>query len=153
MLCTVCGKKVVPTGKNFVLVDGKPMHKKCPTPKQKLSKEESDSYKKLMDGIAYYLKYKPKGYVKDTGLNFKKVINQIKQLKDRGYSYEDQLYTLDKVVEKHDGFYGYTSVVNNIDMIMASKRVTEQQKQRMVQVEQEEVTFDLGKLIYSEEDW
>lgn len=153
MICTLCGKKVMPTGKNFIMVDGKPYHKKCPTPKQRLSKEESEMYKKLINGIAYYLKFKPKGYVVDTGLNFKKVINQIKQLKDRGYSYEDQIYTLDKVVEMHDGFYGYTSVVNNIDMIMAKKRVAEQQQKRMVQVEKEEVIFDLGKLIDSGEDW
>lgn len=153
MKCELCGKRIVPTGKNFVIVNDKPCHKKCPKPKQRLSKEESEAYKKLTDNITYYLKYKPKGYVADTGLNFKKVINQIKQLKDRGYSYEDQIYVLDKVVEKQDGFYGYTSVVNNIDMIMADKRVTEQQQKRMVEIKTEEVAFDLGKLIDSEEDW
>ena len=116
MKCEICGREIKITGNNWVENNGKLYHKKCP--KEKLSDEESEKYKQLMDRITYHLNVNPRGYVCETGLNFKKVAIQIKTLKDKGYSYEDQLYALEETVKAKDGFWGYSSVLNNIGWII-----------------------------------
>lgn len=153
-VCPICGKKIVRTGKNWVLNDGVLVHKKCPKEsKPKLSKEESQDLLSLKDRVSYWLQMKPKGYVVETGLNFMKVNMQIKKLKDQGYSYKDQLYALDVVVEQQGGFYGYTAVVNNIGGIMAKKHERERVLEKSKASKQTTIGFDLGKLLSGEDDW
>ena len=130
MKCEICGRKINPSKNNFILIDGnKAVHRRCP--REPLSKEESEKYKQLMDRITYHLNVNPRGYVCETGLNFKKVAIQIKTLKDKGYSYEDQLYALEETVKAKEGFWGYSSVLNNIGWII-SKRNEKLKKQEQI---------------------
>ena len=57
--------------------------------------------------------------------------SQIKTLKDKGYSYEDQLYALEETVKAKEGFWGYSSVLNNIGWII-SKRNEKLKKQEQI---------------------
>lgn len=153
-ICPLCGKKVVRTGKNWVVNDCVLIHKKCPKNKKpKLSKEESQELLSLKNRVSYWLETKPKGYVVDTGLNFIKVSLQISQLKEQGYSYKEQLYALDEVVKQQGGFYGYTSVVNNIHGIIAKKREHDRLLEQSKKSKQETIGFDLGKLLNEGDDW
>lgn len=155
MICSVCGKKIIPSKGNFVLVGGQPIHKKCPKDsKSKLSKEESTDRKVLLEKVSEYLVSCPKGYVAESGLNFTKLSVQIGKLKKDGYSYKDQLYALNEVVKMQNGFWGYTAVVNNIYGIMKKKhdydKVIEQSKTKTEQV----VEFDLGTFMKeSDDEW
>ena len=150
-VCPICGKKVLRTGSNWAVNDGVLIHKKCPKVTSTLSKEESRDRKMLLDEIANLLAFKPRGYVADTGLNWMKVNRQIKQLKDKGYSYADQLYALGQVVILQDGFWGYTAVVNNIDPIMLKKREKDKVMQQALKPRQA-VEFDLSKYVSEGDD-
>lgn len=153
-ICPICGKKIVRTGKNWIVNGDALIHKKCPKDsKPKLSKEESQDLSSLKDRISYWLQVKPKGYVVETGLNFMKVSMQIKKLKDQGYSYKEQLYTLDAIVEQQGGFYGYTAVVNNISGIIAKKREHDRILEQSKASKQTTISFDLGKLLSEGDDW
>ena len=155
MNCPLCGRRVVAGRGNSTIVDGKLCHKVCPTTKSqkpKLSKEESADRKLLLDTVAEYLVTCPRGYVKESGLNFTKVSVQVGKLKNDGYSYKDQLYALHEVVKMQNGFWGYTSVVNNIYGIMKKKheydKVVEQSKVEQV------VEFDLTMVMKeSDDEW
>lgn len=157
MKCYLCGRRINENSNNWILKDGHAIHKHCPNEKPKLSKEESEKYKQLLDRIRYHLNMNPAGYVVNTGLNFKKVVMQIKQLKEKGYSYDDQLYALDEIVKTKDGFYGYTSVVNNITWIIDKKHKIEVKKQKIENNKDQtctEQTYDLSDMIKEgEEEW
>lgn len=153
-VCPICGKKVVRTGSNWVVNDGVLIHKKCPKKTIKLSAEESRDRKKLLDEITNMLAFKAKGYVVETGLNWMKVNMQIKQLKDKGHSYADQLYALEQVVILQNGFYGYTAVVNNIDSIMLKKHERDRVAQESLAKPKQTIEFDLSKFINEgDDDW
>lgn len=154
MKCALCGKTVRPKQNNFILLEGnKPAHKVCPTKKtRKLSDKENEEYHQLLNAIHWQLKNNPKGYIVTSGLNFKKVTNQIKKLKDNGYSYKDQLYALKKTVERQNGFYGYTSVVNSIDVIIGQLRKRESVLKDIKSSHQEEIVFDASKIMESGDD-
>ena len=152
MICSVCGREIKMSCKNWKLVDGKPRHIKCPTGKPRLSVDDSKKYRQLMDRITYHLNINPRGYIKDTGLNFKKVANQVKDLKSRGYSYDDQLYALDECVKVKNGFWGYSSVVNNISWIIDRRNQIEAKKKKAKQSVVEQKTYDLSDMIKEKED-
>lgn len=153
--CPLCGKRIVASRGNCTIIDGQMVHKRCPIDKPKISKEDSENFKKLTDKVSYYLVHCPRGYVVDTGLNFRKVIGQIRTLKDKGYSYKDQLYALDKIVEMQDGFWGYTSVVNKIDFVIGKKREKDKIIENYKNTKVQEKPLDLSSLIIddSEEEW
>lgn len=153
MKCALCGRNIVSTGSNYVIKDGTTIHKKCPTDKVKLSTEEKQDLLSLKNRISYWLEIKPRGYVAQTGLNFMKVNVQIKKLKDDGYTYKEQLYALDKIVEKQDGFYGYTAVVNSIAGVIAKKREFDKALIKSKETKQTNINFDLSKLLTEEDDW
>ena len=153
MNCSICGREIKMNCNNWKIVDGKTRHIKCPSSANRLKKEEGEKYKELMNRITYHLNVNPAGYVKDTGLNFRKVANQIKQLKDKGYSYEDQLYALDECVKAKDGFWGYTSVCNNISWIIDKRnKLYEKQKRAEQANESKEKVYDLSDMIKDKED-
>jgi hypothetical protein len=148
MICPRCGKRIVSRNGEYVnaaLVDGEVIHKKCPKPK--MSKEDAKAYVALRDQIAHYVCVSAKGYITQQGQSWKSVAKMIKEMKDQGYSYEDQLYALDKTVELQNGFYGYGSVRNNIERIMYLKN-------RKVQLKQETVpTKEVKKWEKKEDDY
>lgn len=153
MKCALCGRTVKPNCKNAVIIDGKVCHKVCPTKNtRKLSDKENEEYHQLLDAIHWQLRNNPKGYIVTSGMNFKKVTNQIKKLKDNGYSYKDQLYALKKTVERQNGFYGYTSVVNSIDVIIGQLRKRESVLKDIKSSHQEEIVFDASKIMESGDD-
>lgn len=151
MICPLCGKRVVPSGKNAVIVDGQVCHRKCPNSKP----VKTDPWKKaLIEEVYNKFNNNAKGYIATTGFNHYKLLGQIKKLHELGYSYQDQLYALRKVVESQDGFYGYTSVVNQISRIIAHKRKREEVLESTKKKQQQEVSFDLGKLMKeSDDEW
>ena len=124
--CSKCGRNIKLGSSNWVERGGKFYHIKCPKAKT-LSVEESREYKELIDKVNGYLNTKPSDWLKQSGLNFMKVANQIKQLKDKGYSYQDQIYALDYLVEHKGAFFGYTHVVNNIQWIIEQKQRRDEQ--------------------------
>lgn len=128
-ICPLCGKRIIQRNgewANACLVDGVLTHKKCPIPKKKLPPEESKALKALRERITYQVTYHAKGYVKESGMNWMRVNRLIKELKNKGYSYDDQLIALDETVKIQGGFYGYGAVRNNIDKIIYRKRKKEE---------------------------
>lgn len=160
-VCPLCGKRVMANKGNATIVDGQLIHKNCNKNKRSnsLSPQEKQDRKELFDAISQHLETHPRGYVAETGLNFKKVGIQVSQLKKQGYSYKDQLYALHRVVEKQQGFWGYTSVVNNIAGIIAKRDKMNQTRDKFISKQHntdkvEKQPYDLSKLIDSEsEDW
>lgn len=145
MKCVLCGKRVNPTKSNFILLDGnKPAHKKCPSAHK--SKLDPDR-KILIDEVYNQFNTNAKGYIADSGFNHYKLLNQIKTLYEYGYSYQEQLYALKKVVEKQNGFYGYTSVVNQISRIIAQKRKRDELLESAQYSKHQEDTFDVSKFM------
>lgn len=127
--CEKCGKKIFLDKSNWKVMDhGGYVHNKCPASKDSiLTSEEQLSYHKLMDRIKYHQINNPKGYILETGVNYKYAAQRIKALKDDGYSYDDQLYALDKIVEIQNGFLGFGSVVNNIVRLIAERNKQQEQ--------------------------
>lgn len=153
MNCPLCGKRVVAGRGNSTIVDGVLVHKRCPNSnKNKTQEPDMKDKKELIEAIKVHLALRPKGYVVETGLNFMKVFGQIRQLKDKGYSYKEQLYALDKVVEKQGGFYGYTSVVNNIDVIIIRKREQDRIKKEIETKKSKDILFDPSRIMESGDD-
>lgn len=158
MKCILCGKRVNPNKGNFVLLDNdKPAHKKCPckNEKHKMTKEESASYKKLLSKIKYYATEKPMGILKERPMNFAYATKIVKEMHDRGFSYDEILYSLDKVVDMQGGFWGVGAVNNRIDCIIERKRKINEftSKQHNI-VKQQPMPMDLSKLMDEEsEDW
>lgn len=115
-------------------------------------------YRELTSRIRYHEKINPSEWVaKSQGLNFKKIANQIKMLKEKGYSYSDQLYALDYLVSySNNTFYGYTHLVNNIDWIMEKKRQNDKKIEQVQNAKNEptqERIYDLTSMIESGDDW
>lgn len=143
MICPLCGKRVKPECGNAVVVGDTVIHKRCPTNK---SKPDPDR-KILIDEVYNQFNINAKGYIADSGFNHYKLLNQIKTLYEHGYSYQEQLYALKKVVEKQNGFYGYTSVVNQISRIIAKKRKRDELLESAQHNKHQEDTFDVSKFM------
>lgn len=112
--CVVCGKDIRLKMSNWrINKDGQYEHIHCPS--KKIKEQEKEGYKKLTKKIKRYIIEQPRGYLKDNGgLNWMHVEKTIKKLRDDGYSYTDQLYALDKIVEQDNGFFGYGQVETKI---------------------------------------
>ena len=156
--CAICGKNILLSRSNWkvVTIDGetKYVHKRCPKRKAKITDpQELHDYKALIAEINNQLKTNPKGNIETSGLNFKKVIRQIKELKDAGYSYSAQLYALKEVVHKQGGFYGYTAVCNNIAIVMGERERREKALQSIKEYQAEQ-EYDLSVFIKEDDyDW
>lgn len=151
MICPLCGKRVMAGKSNSTIVDGKLVHKKCPTTNKKPKQKDPDKQLLIEEVYNQFALY-AKGYVKDSGFNHYKLLGQIQKLYDDGFSYKEQLYALKKVVKEQNGFYGYTAVVNKIGSIIARKRVKDGIKRKAEKQKQEPVTFDLSKLLKEGDD-
>lgn len=152
MKCSLCGRTVRTDCSNWVEKDGKIYHKKCPSDKKQT---DGSLHKQLMDRVNYHLNMNPSDWLKNSGLNFQKVAMQVDNLKKRGYSYEEQLYALDYLVEMKGVFYGYTHVVNNIAWIIDKKKLQEE-KLAIVDLNKSESNngnIDLSSLINEGDGW
>lgn len=161
-ICAICGRKIVRTGSNWLIKDGMVIHKKCPINKNTLSDEDKKARRELLDKISYYIETKPSDWIAETGLNFQKIAKQIKQLKYDGYTYQEQLWALNRIVDKDGVFYGYTRVVNNIAGVIAKKRENDLKKttfrEQNTSTNEEkspktEQAFDLSTMLEESEDW
>ena len=124
-VCPCCGKKMVISerSKNFIVVEGVIMHKKCPA--EKMSEEDAKYYQQIKDQLKIYStshKYCKNDYIKKYGFNWARTCQRIKELTKKGFSYEEILYTLHQVVMEQDGFYGFGAVVNNIERIVERRK-------------------------------
>lgn len=147
-ICPLCGKRVIAGKGNSTIVDGELVHKKCP----RKSKPQDPNKKLLIDEVYTQFETNAKGYVVDRGFNYFKLMKQIDTLYELGYSYQDQLYALKKVIEGQGGFYGYTSVVNQIPRIIAQKRKRDEVLEQVHNSKHEEVKFDFNKFMESGDD-
>ena len=147
--CIICGKGIKRTGSNWIVTPNGIAHKKCP--KDKMSQQDSAEYKSLKDRIAYHCTKNPKGYIAENGMNFMRALQVVKQLHDRGYSYNEIEYALDKTVEQLGGFWGINQVTNRIDVIIAKKRDIEQKTLLYKDKVEVQETVDLTYLFH--EGW
>lgn len=147
--CIKCGKNVNLEKKNCrETMHGEYAHVKCPgVVEAVLDDDERKQYRALTDRIKYHHENNAAGYVLTQGVNYKNLTPKIKQLKDDGYSYEDQIYALDKTVELQNGFIGYGSVVNNIVRIIAERGKQKDivAKTEIGKTDEVKFKFDLGK--------
>ena len=147
MKCVICGKTVKPSGSNFMLKDDKPMHKRCPKPRVKLSEQESEQLEDLKQAILRYANNKPKGYMVGRTLNWARTMVIVNVMHEKGYSYLEIKYALDKVVDEMDGFWGIGAVNNRIDAIIAKKRDIEEKSEMYKENKNVEDSVDLKNLI------
>lgn len=117
--CQLCEKFVNTTANNYVFANGIHQHRKCPT-NPKLSEEEKRARKDLTDAIEWLaVKYgKP--------LNWGLITSQIKKLLEKGYSHEDQLFSLKWLVERDGEFWGYGRLEKFITHAMEHKKKLEE---------------------------
>jgi hypothetical protein len=113
--CAVCGRNVDTSKGNCVINEGIVTHKRCPIDTA-LTTEEQNDLKELKDAIQWVaVKYqKP--------LNWVLIATQIKALRDKGYSYKDQLYALKYVVEMDKTYWGYARIEKFIIHAMEHKK-------------------------------
>lgn len=116
--CTICGKGVKTTASNYIYANGIHQHKKC-TKKPTLSDEEISDYRDLRLAIEWA--FNKKRFDNKYGLNWTLVTNQIKHMREMGYSYKDQLYALKYLVELDGGYWGYGRVEKFITSAMEVK--------------------------------
>lgn len=123
--CAMCGNNmnIREGSKNVMFIDDKPCHKKCPKPK--MSEQDAHDYNLLREKIKFYINTKPNPKNVKMGYNWTNIAMKIKQLKDKGYSYDDMLYALNETVKLQGCFFGFGAVVNNIEPIMYRKQVYE----------------------------
>lgn len=100
--CVLCGGNVNILKGNSALLDGQVVHKKCPSKKPKLSEEEKEKLNELKECIEWM------AVKHEKPTNWALISKQIKDMKEEGYNYEDQLEAL-KYTYKVDGdvFWGY----------------------------------------------
>lgn len=157
MKCAICGKNIVQRGSNWKIIEDSEgnkafVHKKCPSTKPALSKEEKESYAKLKDKITTYATTCPMGTIKERPMNFKYAMQIVGQMKNRGFSYDEISYALDKVVDLQGGFWGMGAVNNKIEIIIGQKRHRDMVAKQVKDKPKEEVTFDLSKLMSGGDD-
>lgn len=156
--CPLCGKRIIQRKgewANASLVDGVLTHKKCPKPHKELPPDEAKALKTLQERIEYHLFHNAKGYILESGMSWQRVNWIIKELKDKGYSYEDQLIALDETIKLQKGFYGYGAVRNNIDKIIYRKQKKEEVMKNSKEKENREVPvqFNLWEPVRDEYEW
>lgn len=145
-ICPKCKRKMVigKKTKNYILIDSHYEHKKCPNPPTERELNEKEDLKALRDRISYHISVNP--CEPERSFSFTYITKMIKELKDDGYSYKDQLYALDETVKMYNNkFWGYGAVKNNIYGIIAKrekvekvrKEFEEQQKQKENKQERE----------------
>ena len=163
-ICPLCGRKVVRTSKNVLLVDGNLCHKKCPKSKvdRTLSEQDKEDYKKLTDLIVKYRNECPKGFYQENPnvrLNFKALTPRIKKLKEQGYSYSDMIYALNECIDTQGGFWGFGSVENRIQDIIERKKQREEKENKLAFELEHKETFhgnkqvDLSKMLEEDDKW
>ena len=155
-ICPICKKemRITEKSKNVMIVDDQYVHKKCPS--TGLTKEEKEQRRKLVDRISYHIINNPCEPNKQ--FNWMRINVLIKRLKDMGYSYEEQLYTLDKVVAKQNNkFWGYGAVENNIAGIVFNKRKTDalakEMKSKLKKENKQKERMSKSKILDDDIDW
>lgn len=136
---------------NSTIIDGKIVHKKCPTINNK-KKEQDPNKLALIEEVYRQFSLYAKGYIKEGGFNHYKLLNQINKLHEEGFSYQEQMYALNKIVKEQNGFYGYTAVVNNIHSIISKKRMKDNIKKDSCKNNNKDVVFDLSKILKGGDD-
>lgn len=155
--CTLCGRRILRTGSNWLIKDGVMIHKKCPASSKVVNDLEKKDYNSLRDKLAHYASTCPRGYLEGTTMNFPRAMTSIKEMHDNGYSYSEIEYALDSVVEEQNGFWGIKAVVNRIDVIVAKKRERDAKLAEMPKALYSEdcdyMNVDLSHLNSIDNDW
>lgn len=152
--CELCGKNVNITKGNCIITTTGYRHKKCPV--EKLSDKDKKAYKDLTNCILKCWTDRPRGYYEfGKSLNWTSLTSQIKRLVDEGYSYEDIQYAMEISYHELDGFWGFNQVTNRIKSIIERRNKYDIVKDNIKDVEyqDEDITFDLGKLKDGDDEW
>ena len=147
--CPLCGKRVLPSGKNCRIIDGQLVHKKCPKPK--LSKQDSEELLSLKNAIFDYASRVPRGYMVGRSLNWERIMNEIGVMHNKGYSYSEIEYALHEVIKEMDGYWGIGALTKRIDFIVGKKRNIEQKTKMYKDKQVQQDIVDLRDLI--DNDW
>lgn len=153
MICPLCGRKVEPNKGNATIINSYVCHKKCPTDSNKLSEYEKEKYDLLKKKISYYASTCPRGHISEKPMNFKYAMIIVSKMKERGFTYDDIIYALDKVVELQNGFWGMGAVDNRIEVVIDKRNKLQEKQKRAEQTnESKEKVYDLSDMIKDKED-
>ena len=152
--CFVCGRNINIAKNNCMQTPDGYIHKKCPIGTDKLSNVEKQQWESLRSTITEQYLSKPSDYYKEHAINWKAVSNQIKTLRNQGYTYEEIEYATKEVFKEFGMFYGFGGVVNRIVGIIAKRN---RQLETLRGLEAKCVTvdesIDLTNIINESEDW
>lgn len=129
--CAVCGKGMLTDKSNSVFNSGVWTHSKCPRTVKKMTPEEIEDKRVLTDRIQLLaIKH-------DKALNWTLITSQIKQLISEGYSYKEQLFTLEYVYEKDNNeFWGYGRIRKFVEHARAHKKKLDEYEKRKIETEE-----------------
>ena len=127
--CEACGKKInTNINNNYNALDGVFTHKKCPpSNNDKLSPEDVKAKRELTDEIQRFQMEQSNG-IDLTTSQWGTVSRKIKELKDDGYSYQDQLFAFKWYFDKAKGnvFKGYGIIGFIIAVALVEKHKQEE---------------------------
>lgn len=150
--CLVCGGRVNTTKGNCLKVDGGYIHKKCPKD-TRLKGSEKEQWISLRNTINEQYISRPSDYYKDHSLNWKAVTNQIKGLRDEGFTYEEIEYATKEVFKEFGIFFGFGGVVNRIVSIIAKRNRKLEMMKNIDKTPVEDKPIDLSGIINESEEW
>jgi len=139
--CSVCGKNMIDkVGGNNILIDNVLQHKKCPI-KVITDNDTLIKYKELKDTIVEALIDYGSPEAKSRGLNWLHINAQINGLIQRGFSYEDILYSFKMCIERDKVFWGFGRVSKFIDQDIILRDKYNETKNNIKPVEEVEYKF------------
>lgn len=150
--CLVCGGRVNTSKGNCMKVDGGYTHKKCPKDTQ-LNNSEKEQWISLRNTINEQYITRPSDYYKEHSLNWKAVTNQIRQLREEGYTYEEIEYATKEVFKEFGLFFGFGGVVNRIVGIIAKRNKKAEAMKNIKSKTTESKSIDLTNIINESEEW
>ena len=151
--CAICGRNINITKGNCMPFGDGYAHKKCPQSTNKLLDTEKQQWESLRNTINEQYISKPSDYYKQHSLNWKAVTNQIKSLRNQGYTYEEIEYATIEVFKEFGMFLGFGGVVNRIVGIIAKRN---KQLETLKEIESKPTvveTVDLTSIISESEEW
>ncbi|MEE1073269.1 MAG: hypothetical protein U0L26_12975 [Cellulosilyticum sp.] len=152
-VCLICGKRINPTKGNCVKREDGYVHKKCPKVKETLSSLESDQYKSLIRTINEQYINKPSAWYQEHSINWRAVTNQIRTLKEQGYTYEEMEYAAIEVFKEFGTFFGFGAVVNRIVSIIAKRNKRLEIEKSIMETHTVDVGIDLSSIIEEDVEW
>lgn len=129
-------------GGNNVVKNNSFQHKKCP--KKKIVGEDLSKYKQIKDAIVEAMIEYGSPEAKARGLNWYFINSQINGLINKGFSYEDILYSFEMCIKRDKIFWGFGRVNKFIEQDVSLKNKYEEVKQSIVPVDEIKFNYKGG---------